>query len=108
MGVEILIRRKFVENKADEVASLMVELRSLARAQAGYISSESLQCVDPPEENEYLVRSTWNSAEDWTNWLHSKERIAIQGKIDKITQEHTQYRIYEPLVGGILPEFSNE
>ncbi len=107
MGVEILIRRKFVEDKADEVASLMVELRSLARAQTGYISSESLQCVDPPEENEYLVRSTWASADDWKNWLHSKERVAIQSKIDEITQARTEYRIYEPLVGGILPELSN-
>ncbi len=106
MGVEILIRRKFVKDKATEVASLMVELRSLARAQVGYISSESLRCVDPPEENEYLVRSTWASADDWKNWLHSKDRIAIQSKIDKITRERTEYRIYEPLVGGIMPSIS--
>ncbi|RLC28385.1 MAG: antibiotic biosynthesis monooxygenase, partial [Deltaproteobacteria bacterium] len=67
------------------------------------ISSESLQCVDPPEENEYLVRSTWASVDDWKKWLHSKERVAIQSKIDEITRERTEYRIYEPLVGGIIP-----
>ena len=33
----------------------MVELRSLARAQPGYMSSESLQCIDPPENEEYLI-----------------------------------------------------
>ncbi len=104
MGIEILIKRKFVKEKADEVASLMVQLRSLARAQAGYISSESLRCLEPPEENEYLVRSTWASIDDWKNWLHSEERAAIQSKIDKITRERTEYRIYEPLVGGIMPE----
>ena len=107
MNVEILIRRKFVADKADEVASLMVRLRSLARVHAGYISSESLRCVDPPEENEYLVRSTWASVEDWENWLHSKERVAIQNKIDEITRERTEYRIYEPLVGGIIPKLSD-
>ena len=108
MAVEILIRRKFVEAKANEIASLMVELRSLAVAQSGYISSESLKCIDPPGENEYLVRSTWRSAEDWKNWLNSKERMAIQQKIDVITGKKTEYRIYEPLVGGIAPKYNGK
>jgi heme-degrading monooxygenase HmoA len=108
VAVEILIRRKFVEAKANEIASLMVELRSLAVVQSGYISSESLKCIDPPGENEYLVRSTWRSAEDWKNWLNSKERMAIQHKIDVLTGEKTEYRIYEPLVGGIAPKYSGK
>ncbi len=101
MAVEILIRRRFVEEKANEISSLMVKLRSLAVAQPGYISGESLRCIEPPGEKEYLVRSTWRSAEDWKNWLNSGERTAIQQKIDVITGEKTEYRIYEPLVGGI-------
>ena len=110
MAVEILIRRKFIKEKADEIASLMVELRSLAVAQSGYISSESLKCIDPPGdgEKEYLVRSTWRSVEDWKNWLTSEERMAIQQKIDVITGEKTEYRIYEPLVGGIAPKYSGK
>jgi len=104
MSAEILIRRKCVEEKANEIASLMVELRSLAVARPGYISSESLKCIDPPDEKEYLVRSTWRSVEDWKNWLNSEERMAIQQKIDVITGEKTEYRIYEPLVGGIAPK----
>lgn len=106
MAVEILIRRRFVEEKANEIASLMVKLRSLAVAQPGYISSESLRCIEPPGEKEYLVRSTWRSVEDWKNWLNSAERMAIQQKIDVITGEKTEYRIYEPLVGGIAPKYS--
>ena len=104
MVVQILIRRKFVKDKAEEISPLMVELRSLARAQPGYISSESLKCIDPPGEDEYLIRSTWNSTEEWNGWLNSEERGAIQRKIDAITGEETQYRIYEPLVGGIHPK----
>ncbi len=83
MAVEILIRRRFVEERANEIASLMVKLRSLAVAQSGYISSESLNCIDPPGESEYLVRSTWRSAEDWKSWLNSEERMAIQKKIKR-------------------------
>ena len=106
MAVQILIRRRFVKEKADEIGPLMVKLRSLAVAQPGYISSESLRCIDPSDENEYLIRSTWQSVEDWNNWSNSEERMAIQKKIDVITGEETEYRIYEPLVGGISPTYS--
>jgi heme-degrading monooxygenase HmoA len=80
MGVEVLIKRKIVAAKVAEVASLMVKLRSLARGQAGYISSESLICIDPPVNDEYLVRSTWRSIEDWRRWLNSDERQAFRNR----------------------------
>jgi heme-degrading monooxygenase HmoA len=104
MAVQILIQRKVIKEKATEIASLMVELRSLARAQPGYMSSESLKCIDPPGEEEYLIRSTWQSHEDWKKWQHSGERVAIQKKIDAITGEKTRYRVYEALVDGIFPK----
>ena len=103
MAVQVLIKRKIVNEKIKEVAKLMVKLRSLARAQQGYMSSESLKCIDPPGDEEYLIRSTWRSKEDWRRWLHSAERVAIQNKIDAITREKTEYKIYEARVGGIFP-----
>ncbi len=106
MAVEVLIKLKFVKEKAAEVAPLMVKLRSIARGKPGYISSESLKCIDPPHEDEYLIRSSWQSDEDWKKWLNSEERGAIQRKIDSITGEKTEYRVYEPLVGGIFPKMS--
>lgn len=104
MSVQVMIRRKIVREKANEVVPLMVKLRSLARAQSGYLSSESLKCLDPTDESEYLIRSSWRSEEDWNRWLHSKERTDIQQKIDTITGEETEYRVYEVLVGGIFPK----
>ena len=104
MSVQVLIRRKFVKEKANQIAPLMVKLRSLAHMQPGYISSESLKCLDPPCEDEYLIRATWQSDEDWKRWLHSEERVAIQQKIDALTKEKTEYRVYESLVGGIFPK----
>lgn len=104
MAVQVLIRRKVVESKVKKVASLMVELRSLARAQPGFMSSESLRCIDPPGDDEYLIRSTWQSIDLWQTWLHSEERSGIQQKIDDITGEKTEYKVYETLVGGIFPK----
>ncbi len=104
MAVQVLIKRKFIKEKAAIIASLMVKLRSGARAQPGYISSESLQCINPPCDDEYLVRSTWQSDDDWKKWLNSDERVTIQKQIDDISGEKTEYRVYEPLVGGIIPK----
>jgi hypothetical protein len=41
--------------------------------------------------------------DDWKKWLHSKERSAINDRIDKLSREKAEYAIYEPLVGGIIP-----
>jgi len=102
MAVEVLIRRKFVKEKAEQLAPLIVKLRSLATMQLGYISGETLKCIDPPDESEYLVRSTWYSIEDWRRWLHNPARKAVQDEIDAVLLEKPTYRIYEPLVGGII------
>jgi len=104
MAVQVLIRRKVATGKVEEVASLMVELRSRARAQPGYMSSESLRCIAPQCDDEYLIRSTWQSIDHWQTWLKSDERSAIQQKIDDITGEQTEYKVYEALVGGIFPK----
>ena len=102
MAVQVLIQRQFVEEIARQVAPLLVELRTLARSQPGYMSSESLKCIDPPGENDYLIRSTWNSIEDWNRWRNSEKRNAIQKKIDALTGVPTEYRVYMPLVGGFF------
>ena len=103
MAVEVLIRRKIMETMAEELSPLIVKLRSLAMIQPGYISGETLNCIDPPGRKEYLVRSTWHSVDDWKKWLHSKERSAVNDKIDKLSREKAEYAIYKPLVGGIIP-----
>jgi heme-degrading monooxygenase HmoA len=104
MAVQVLIRRRFVKGKEKELAPLIVKLRSLALAQPGYISGETLRCIEPAGEYEYMVRSTWQSLEAWKTWLQSKERTALQKQIDIISSEQTDYRIYESLVGGIFPK----
>ena len=102
MAIQVLIRRRFIKEKEAVLAPLVVRLRSLALAQPGYISGETLKCIDPTGDDEYLVRSTWRSVEDWKTSLHSDERTAIQIEIYDITGEATEYRINEPLVGGII------
>ena len=93
----------YMESKAKELSPLIVKLRSLATIQPGYISGETLNCIDPPGRTEYMVRSTWHSVGDWKIWLNSEERAALDDKIEQLSQEKAEYAIYEPLVVGIIP-----
>lgn len=107
MPISVMIQRSFNDaEKATQLAPLIVKLRSLAAIQPGYLTGKTFRCLDCP--GEYLVISTWSTLETWNRWLHSKERETIQNQIDDLLGEKTQYRLYEPLVGGIIPQFKAE
>ncbi len=104
MAVQVIIRRTFNDVvKARTLAPCIVQLSFYSSVQPGYISGETLRCLDCP--GEYMVISTWNTVEDWNNWLNSEERKKIQSQVDALLGETTEYRIYESLVGGIIPKF---
>lgn len=104
MAIAVIIQRKFKDvEKAKQLAPLIVKLRSIATSQPGYITGKTFRCLDC--EGEYLVISTWNRVEDWNRWRDSARRRELQKQVDAILGEETQYRIYEPLVGGIVPQF---
>jgi heme-degrading monooxygenase HmoA len=95
MAVKILIKRSIGQEVAPVVRPLIVELRAHAMRQPGYISGETLKCIDRP--GEYLVISTWQSLDEWHKWLDSQERKIIEGKIDSITGKPTEYNAYVQL-----------
>ena len=105
MAISVMIQRTFKdEQKAAELAPLIVRLRSLATIQPGYITGKTFRCLDC--SGEFLVISTWNSLDDWNRWLKSEQRMDLQKQVDDLLGEKTQYRIFEPLVGGIIPKFN--
>ena len=95
MAVQVMIKRKFKVDNPEELIPLLTELRIRAKDQPGYISGETLRSLNNPED--YLVFSKWETADDWNKWLHSKERRAIQGKVDSLVGEKTFYEIFEPV-----------
>ena len=95
MAVKILIKRSIGQEIAQVVRPLIVELRSHAMRQPGYISGETLKCIDRP--GEYLVISTWESVDDWNKWLASQERKILEEKIDSVIGKPTEYGTYVQL-----------
>jgi len=92
MAVKALIKRVVPESKAREMIPLFRQMRALAMNQDGYISGETLRNLNNPEE--FLVISSWQSSQDWVNWLESAERQEIQQKIDALLGGQTKYEIY--------------
>ena len=93
MAVKILIKRKVPESKANVLIPLFGRLRNLATTQPGYISGETLKRLD--KSGEYLVISTWQSIDNWREYVVSRERNEIQFEIDARLTEDTTYEIYQ-------------
>ncbi|MBW2337888.1 MAG: antibiotic biosynthesis monooxygenase [Deltaproteobacteria bacterium] len=91
--IKIHIRRKVPENKADNLKSLINQLRGMTMGVPGYVAGETLKRLDKPGES--LVVTKWQSEFYWEQWLQSKERAEIQEKIDQLLGDETVYEIYE-------------
>ena len=92
MAIKAMIKRTVPEDKAREMIPLFRQMRKVAVAQKGYVSGETLRNYNDPAE--FMVISTWQSAEDWENWLKSSERKDIQAKIDELLGGKTYYDVY--------------
>ena len=92
MIVKIIIDRKVKKGKEAEFFELLKELRSKAVSSKGYISGETLRAL--PDLHNYIVVSTWQSADDWKNWERNPERKKIQARIEKLMVRPTKTKIY--------------
>jgi heme-degrading monooxygenase HmoA len=93
MPVQVIIKRKLIIENPEKIFPLFSELHSQAMQQPGYIGSVTLKNIDKPQE--YMVISSWETADDWRLWYQSKERRDIQGRVDSLVGERTFYAIYE-------------
>ena len=92
MAIKVIITRKVAQGKEKDLLPLLMELRTRAMGQGGYISGETLKGVSDPDE--FLVISTWNSLEDWRAWEANPERQKIQERIDGVLDEKTTAKAY--------------
>ncbi|MEJ2282684.1 MAG: antibiotic biosynthesis monooxygenase [Desulfobacterales bacterium] len=91
--IRIHIRRKVPEDKTEGLKALINQLRAVTMGTPGYIAGETLKRIDQPGES--LVVTKWQSEFYWKQWLESKDRAEIQGKIDQLIGSETRYEVYE-------------
>jgi len=76
--IRVIIERRCRPEKVAEMESLLVDLRTTAMRQRGYISGETLNSVNDPTL--WLVISTWVDVDAWNVWQSSAERQEMQKK----------------------------
>jgi heme-degrading monooxygenase HmoA len=102
MVIDVMIKRRVEQGRqAKELVPLILHLRTLATYQPGYISGTTLSNLEHPDE--CLVVSRWESIDDWNRWRQSKERSAIERKIEMLIGEKTEYNVYAPMVADTAP-----
>jgi heme oxygenase (mycobilin-producing) len=84
MAVKVLITRQFKKDKMNEGFNLLMELRSLATLQSGYVSGETLVSADNP--NKLLVISTWVSRKRWEEWQANKKRKDFEKRMKNVLE----------------------
>lgn len=92
MTVRVIIQREVKPGQEASLQHLMMQARSKALKAKGYISGETLRAVDNP--NNFLVLSTWNSAEDWKAWESDPERAKLQMEMAPLLQGREKCAIY--------------
>jgi len=80
--VKIVIERHCRPDAEAELESLLVELRTEAVQQRGYVSGETLRSIDDPSL--WLVLSTWLDIGLWTAWEASSKRQEVASRIEPL------------------------
>ncbi|MDC3237305.1 hypothetical protein OAT93_01080 [bacterium] len=93
MAIGILIKRVTKHGvDAKMLLPLIVELRSLAVRQSGYISGETFFNLDRPEE--CVVIGRWTSLEYWQQFKKNPLRYELIDKIEKHLDRTAEYNFY--------------
>ncbi|MCG8526026.1 MAG: antibiotic biosynthesis monooxygenase [Opitutales bacterium] len=92
MAIKVILYRRVPAEKSNDLKPLLLEMRSLAMSQPGYVSGETLMNADDPEE--YIVISTWSNEDNWNEWLKNEVRMDIQDRIDQLLGRRTMYQVY--------------
>ena len=92
MIAKVIIKRRFLKGKDQEVVSLLSRLRTAAMQQPGYISGETLTRADNPQQ--MTVIATWQSLGEWEAWKTNNDRRQIEIMLEVFQDGPAQYEEY--------------
>ena len=92
MAVRVFIERQIQPGNDLKLHNLLMQLRTKAMLQKGYITGETLR--DLKDSSKFLVIGTWNSVEDWNAWQANPERKKIQDELDKLMKTPEKFTVY--------------
>ena len=92
MAVKILIKRKFKDGNMQAASRFLINTRTAAMKQPGYVASENLRSID--DQDEIVVASMWETIEAWEAWKNSEERKALVAEFEDYYIGEAKYERY--------------
>ena len=92
MIAKVIIKRRFLKGRDQEVVSLLSRLRTAAMQQPGYVSGETLTRADNPQQ--MTVIATWQSLGEWEAWKTNSDRRQIEAMLEVFQDGPAQYEEY--------------
>lgn len=92
MAIKVVISRRVPAEVAPNLKPLLLKLRTLAGAQPGYVTGETL--VNTEDKEDVLVFSTWSSLEHWRAWVEDPRRAEVEDVIDAMLGTPARYKTY--------------
>ncbi len=93
MAVKVFIKRVVKKGQTEAVVKLLMDVRSQALEQPGYISGETL--VNHYDPCNIAVVSTWQTIDDWIRWQESDQRAAIEDQLESLQEMPANFEIYD-------------
>lgn len=91
--IRVLIERRCLPGKEDELRNLVQEVRSDAVRRLGYISGETLRAADNPSH--FMIISTWTTIDAWKAWESDRRKsFLIDGMMDSLLSEPEIVRVF--------------
>ncbi len=92
MAVKILIKRKFKDGNMQAASRFLINTRTMAMKQPGYIASENMRSLD--DKDQIVVVSMWETLEAWEAWRNSETRKAVVAEFKDYYVGEAQYEHY--------------
>ncbi len=90
--IRVMIERYCQPGKEKQLRDMMLELRSAAMRQPGYLTGETLREVENPSL--FMVISTWITLEAWKVWQTSRQRLLIEEMMEPLIKESRKVRVF--------------
>jgi quinol monooxygenase YgiN len=92
--ITAIVERRFhmAEEKTENIARLLIELRRRMMQQSGCVSSETLHSMKEPSL--WVDVSTWTYSDQWKKWENAPERREIQSEIENLLLNSEQVSIF--------------
>ncbi len=96
--IRVMIERRCQPGKEKQLRDLLLELRSAAMRQHGYLTGETLREAENPSI--FMVIGTWITLEAWKAWQTSRQRLLIEEMMDSLLAAERKVRVFLEDVEG--------